>query len=43
MGSCMRSMSPSGGPIVVGDTLWWKGQVTSKEIRDGYGVVGNQG
>ncbi len=27
-------------PNLVGDTLWWKGQVTGKEIKDGYGVVG---
>ncbi len=27
-------------PNLVGDTLWWKGQVTSKEFKDGYGVVG---
>lgn len=26
-------------PNLVGDTLWWTGKVTEKDIRDGYGVV----
>lgn len=26
-------------PNLLGDTLWWKGEVTAKEIRQGYGVV----
>lgn len=26
-------------PNLVGDTIWWKGLVTEKEICDGYGVV----
>ena len=26
-------------PNLVGDTLWWTGEVKSKNIREGYGVV----
>ena len=26
-------------PNLVGDTIWWKGKVVGKEMRNGYGVV----
>jgi acyl dehydratase len=26
-------------PNLVGDTIWWTGEVISKDIQEGYGVV----